>query len=161
MQPQILRAYAETEYGLEHHADALALYERIVASGHARTIRDCRCGCRNVERRLGEPLAALAVVRAGLERFPDPPPLWMELGWVAEDLGDAAQAQDAYARAHALQPEWGDPLAASIALQRAKAPDELVRDAEAMLAQAKLSELRAGLSALRAGQTRRRGWRLR
>jgi tetratricopeptide (TPR) repeat protein len=137
--PQVLRAYAETEYGLEHHAEALALYERIVASGHPAdpglSLRLSQC-----RRRLGEPQAALTIVRAGLERFPDYAPLWMELGWVGEDLGDAMQAQEAYARAHALQPEWGDPLAASIALQRASAPEELVRDAEAMLARAKISE---------------------
>lgn len=139
-QPQILRAYAETEYGLEHHAEALALYERIAASGHVDDpglpLRLSQC-----RRRLGEPQAALTVVNAAIERFPNDAPLWMELGWVAEDLGDAAQAQDAYARAHALQPAWGDPLAASIALLRTKAPDDLVRDAEALLVQGKLSEL--------------------
>lgn len=137
-QPQILRAYAETEYGLEHHAEALALYERIAASGHA---DDPRLPLRlsQCRRRLGEPQAALTVVRAALERFSDDAPLWMELGWVAEDLGDAPQAQGAYARAHALQPEWGDPIAASIALLRGNAPEALVRDAEAMLAQAKVS----------------------
>ncbi len=138
-QPQVLRAYAETEYGLEHHAEALALYERIAVSGHPHDpglpLRLSQC-----RRRLGEPRAALMIVRAGLERFPEYAPLWMELGWVGEDLGDATQAQDAYARAHALQPEWADPLAASIALLRAKAPDDLVRDAEAMLEQAKISE---------------------
>lgn len=138
-QPQILRAYAETEYGLEHHAEALALYERIAASGHADDpglpLRLSQC-----RRRLGEPQAALTVASAALERFSDDAPLWMELGWVAEDLGDAAKAQDAYARAHALRPAWGDPLAAAIALLRTKAPDDLVRDAEALLAQAKISE---------------------
>jgi tetratricopeptide (TPR) repeat protein len=137
--PQILRAYAETEYGLEHHAEALALYERIVASGHfadpGLSLRLSQC-----RRRLGEPQAALTVVRVALERFPDDAPLWMELGWVGEDLGDAAQAQEAYARAHALRPNWGDPLAAAIALQRVSAPDDVVRAAEAMLAPATVPE---------------------
>lgn len=138
--PLIARGLAETEYVLEHHAEALALYERLAASGQSvdamLSLRLSQC-----RRRLGAPQAALTAVRAALERFPDDAALWMELGWVAEDLGDAAQAQDAYARAHALRPAWGDPLAASIALLRTKAPDDLLRDAEALLAQGKLSEL--------------------
>lgn len=138
--PPILRGLAEAEYSVEHHAEALALYERLAASGHppdqGLLLRLSQC-----RRRLGAPQAALAVVRTALERFPDDALLWLELGWVAEDLGDAAQAQEAYARAHALRPGWGDPLAASIALLRANAPEHLLRDAEAMLAQAKVSEL--------------------
>lgn len=133
--PLILRGLAETEYSLEHHAEALALYERIAASGHpldaGLSLRLSQC-----RRRLGAPQDASTVVRAALERFPDDAPLWMELGWIEEDLGDAAQAQVAYARAHALRPGWADPLAASIAMQRGNAPEALVREAEAMLAQA-------------------------
>ncbi len=138
--PLIARGLAEAEYALEHHAEALALYERLAASGQPvdamLSLRLSQC-----RRRLGAPQAALTAVRAALECFPDDAALWMELGWVAEDLGDAAQAQNAYARAHALRPAWGDPLAASIALLRTKAPDDLVRDAEALLAQGKLSGL--------------------
>ncbi len=137
--PQILRAYAETEYALEHHAEALALYERIAAAGQdddaMLSLRLSQC-----RRRLGAPDAALTVVREALERFPDDAGLWMEIGWVQEDLGDAAQAQQAYARAHALRPGWGDPLAASIALLRANTPEYLVSEADAMLAQAAVSE---------------------
>ena len=137
--PLIARGLAETEYALEHHAEALALYERLAASGQPvdamLSLRLSQC-----RRRLGAPQAALTVVRAALERSPDDAALWMELGWVAEDLGDAAQAQAAYARAHALRPEWGDPLAAAIALLRADAPDALVGEAETLLAQATLPE---------------------
>jgi tetratricopeptide (TPR) repeat protein len=137
--PQILRALAETEYALEYYAEALTRYDRIAAAGQGidamlfLRLSQCR-------RRLGEPQAALMVARAALERFPDDAPLRMELGWVHEDIGDAAQAQEAYAHAHALRPGWGDPLAASIALLRADAPEDMVREADAMLVQAVVSE---------------------
>lgn len=131
-QPQIARALAETEYALENHAEALALYERLVVPGQpidaGLFLRLSQC-----RRKTGAPAQALDTVRAGLERFADDALLWLELGWVQEDLGDATQAREAYARAHALQPEWGDPLAASIALLRAQAPEALVDEAEAML----------------------------
>ncbi len=137
--PQILRALAETEYALEHHAEALTLYERIAAS---RTTDDAGLPLRlsQCERRTGAPERALQHVEAGLARFPDEAPLWQELGWVQEDLGDAAHAQNAYARAHALQPEWADPLGAAIALARDSAPEALVNEAEAMLASGRLPE---------------------
>lgn len=138
-QPQIARALAETGYALEQHAEALALYEQLattaqtVDAGLFLRLSQCR-------RKTGAVGQALDTVRAGLERFPDDALLWLELGWVQEDMGDAEQAQEAYARAHALQPEWGDPLAASIALLRAQAPETLVDEAEAMLARAAVSE---------------------
>ena len=132
-QPQILRALAEAEYAVEHHADALALFDRLVAAGQGgdpgMPLRRSQC-----QRHLGTPGRALATVRDGLARFPDQAPLWLELGWVQEDLGDADEAQAAYARAHALAPDWGDPLGSAIALARAAAPEDLVRKAEAMSA---------------------------
>jgi tetratricopeptide (TPR) repeat protein len=137
--PQILRALAETEYALEHHAEALRLYEAIAASGTANDsgipLRLSQC-----ERRTGAPARALQYVEAGLARFPDDAPLWQELGWLQEDLGDAVQAQIAYARAHALQPQWADPLGSAIALARGSAPEALVHEAEAMLASGRLPE---------------------
>jgi len=141
-QPQIARALAETEYALEHHAEALMMYERLaeqtapgqsIDAGLFLRLSQCR-------RKTGAPAQALDTVREGLQRFADDALLWLELGWVQEDLGDATQAQEAYARAHALQPEWGDPLAASIALLRAQAPESLVDEAEALLAKATVPE---------------------
>jgi tetratricopeptide (TPR) repeat protein len=137
--PQIVRALAETEYALEHFPEALALYERIAASGMANDagvpLRLSQC-----QRRSGAPERALTHVQAGLARFPDDAPLWLESGWVQEDLGDAAQAQAAYARARALRPEWADPLGAAIALARGSAPNALVDEAEALLASGRLPE---------------------
>jgi tetratricopeptide (TPR) repeat protein len=141
--PQIVRALAETEYALEHHAEALRLYEAIAASGALNgTANDAGVPLRlsQCERRTGAPERALQRVQAGLVSFPDDAPLWQELGWVQEDLGDAAQAQAAYARAHALQPEWADPLGAAIALARGSAPEAMVRKADALLASDRLPE---------------------
>lgn len=131
----IQRVLAETEYALEHYAQALSHYEQIAASGQGNDflipLRRSQC-----TRRLGEPRRALGLINEGLKQFSDEAPLWLELGWVYEDLADAAQAQAAYARAHALRPEWADPLGSAIALARAAAPDDLVRKAESMAADA-------------------------
>jgi tetratricopeptide (TPR) repeat protein len=137
--PQIVRALAETQYALERFPEALALYERIATNGMANDaavpLRLSQC-----QRRSGSPERALMHVKAGLECFPDDAPLWLELGWVQEDLGDAAQAQAAYARAHALRPEWADPLGAAIALARASTPKTLIDEAETLLASGRLPE---------------------
>lgn len=135
-QPQIARALAETGYALEHHAEALLMYERLAGQAAPGQSIDAGLFLRlsQCRRKTGAPAQALDTVREGLQRFADDALLWLELGWVQEDLGDAAQAQEAYARAHALQPEWGDPLAASIALLRAQTPESLVDEAEALLA---------------------------
>jgi tetratricopeptide (TPR) repeat protein len=129
--PQLIRAVAETEYALEHHAEALTLYERLAPTPEmadpALCLRLSQC-----RRRLGAPTEALHIVQPALLRFPDDASLWQELGWVQEDLGDAAQAQQAYARAHALRPDWGDPIGSAIALARGAAPEEMVRKAERM-----------------------------
>ncbi len=137
--PQILRALAETEYALEHHAEALALYDRIALSGDGNDpslwLRRSQC-----ERRTGAPSRALQHAQAGLVRFPNDALLWQEMGWVQEDLGDAAQAQEAYARAHALQPNWADPLGSAIALARSDAPHALIEKASALLASGRLPD---------------------
>lgn len=144
--PQVLRALAETEYALEHHAEALALYERIVVANaanptHPANDRVLPLRLSQCERRTGAPERALRHAQAGLARFPDDAPLWLELGWVHEDLGDAAQAQAAYARAHGLRPDWADPLGAAIALARDAAPDALVSEAEHLIASGRLPEM--------------------
>ncbi|TXH76485.1 MAG: tetratricopeptide repeat protein [Lysobacteraceae bacterium] len=165
--PQVLRALAETEYALEHHETALALFETIAsaeASGQNRgdsspndphrndsnrndtnrndsnqrdgRPRDPSLFLRRSQclRKTGAPQAALRIVREGIESCPEDAPLWMELGWVLEDLGDAMEAQQAYARARALRPGWADPLGAAIALARGDAPEDLIREAETLLA---------------------------
>jgi len=131
--PQVMRGLAEAEYAQERFAEALPLFERIAAAGvpvdPGVELRRSQC-----HRRTGSPEAALPLVKAALERFPDQAPLWQELGWVQEDLGAADEALAAYRHAHALAPDWGDPVGSAIALGRASAPEDLVRTAEAMVA---------------------------
>lgn len=133
--PQIVRAFAESHYALEHHAEALTLYERFAELERSEDVMlFLRLGqCR---RRLGALAPALDIARSGIARFPDEALLWQELGWVQEDLGDAIQAQEAYARAHALRPGWADPVGAIIALARGAASGDIVEKAEAMLVDA-------------------------
>jgi tetratricopeptide (TPR) repeat protein len=131
-QPQIVHALAETHYALEHHADALRLYEHLA---DAQKYDDAmlflrRSQCR---RRLGALQSALESIRAGIERYPGEAFLWQELGGTQEDLGDAAGAQEAYARAHALRPDWADPVGSMIALAPRTASGETVEQAKRML----------------------------
>jgi tetratricopeptide (TPR) repeat protein len=129
-QPVLIRALAETEYALERYGDALVRYAQLLVLGiddaglHLR-LSQCR-------RRLGRLHEALETVQAALARFAGEAPLWLELGWVQEDLGDAASAEQAYARAHALQPGWADPVGAALALARQEAPADLRATAERM-----------------------------
>lgn len=133
--PQIMRALAETRYALERHAEALRLYERIADAERSDDVmlflRLSQC-----RRRSGAPESALDAIRLGVERCPDEALLWHELGWVQEDLGDPAQAREAYARAHALQPGWADPVGSIIALERGAASGDIIGKAEAMLVDA-------------------------
>jgi tetratricopeptide (TPR) repeat protein len=133
--PQIVRALAESHYALEHHAEALRLYERIAGMERSDDVmlflRISQC-----RRRSGALTPALDIVRSGIARFPDEALLWQELGWVQEDLGDATQAQEAYARAHALRPGWADPVGSIIALASGAASSSIVEKAEAMLVDA-------------------------
>ena len=128
---QVLRVLAETEYALERHADAQARFEQLAATGAFTDallpLRRSQCA-----RRLGNPARALSLVDDALRRFPDDAPLWLERGWVHEDLGDARQARESYARARALRPGWADPLGSEIALARTHAPPELLGQAEAL-----------------------------
>ena len=131
-QPEIARVLAEADYALERFADALALFDALMPAQSADPmlwLRRAQC-----LRRDAAPDAALRAVDEALARFPDDPRLWLERGWVQEDLGDAAQAQVAYARAHALQPGWADPVGAALALARGDAPEALVEDALALAA---------------------------
>jgi tetratricopeptide (TPR) repeat protein len=136
--PQIALALAETEYLLEHHTKALPLFERIAAANPD----DPRLWLRRSQcrRRLGAPEQALALVKEAIARFPEEATLWLELGWVQEDLGDAQEAQGAYARAHALRPDWADPVGSAITLARGKASEVMLQDADLLLANPAVSE---------------------
>ena len=71
MHPQIMRALAESHYALEHHAEALRLYERIADAERSDDVmlflRLSQC-----RRRSGAPESALEAIRAVYGR--DAPP---------------------------------------------------------------------------------------
>lgn len=136
--PLLQRALAETEYALELHAEALPRYEHLLAAQPDDPMLHLRLS--QCLRRLGMPERAANAVAAALDRFPGDATLWLEAGWVHEDLGDAARAQTAYTRAHALRPDWGDPVASAIALGRADAPEYMVRTAQAMVTDPRMPE---------------------
>ncbi|WP_162250405.1 sulfotransferase [Pseudoxanthomonas sp. Root630] len=131
-QPTIMRALAETHLALEQHAEALGLYERLIESGRdadgSLSLRRAQC-----LRRTGAIAGALEVAEQGVARFDAEPALWLEVGGLHEDLGNEEQAQAAYARAHALRPRWGDPVACLVALLRERTPGPWVQTAEALL----------------------------
>ena len=138
-QPEIVRALAEADYALERFAEAASLFETLVPAYSADPmlwLRRSQC-----LRRDGAAADARRVVDEALSRFPDDARLWLEAGWVQEDLGDAEAAQQAYARAHALQPAWADPVGAALALARKDAPDALVAEAQALIARADVDAL--------------------
>lgn len=93
-----------------------------------RTLRIAQC-----HRALGDPVLALRVATdvAG-EAFA---PLWLEIGGLHEDLGDADAAHAAYARAIELQPGWAEPVSALIGLRREAAPDASIDIARNLLDQ--------------------------
>lgn len=135
--PMFQRAQAESEYALEHYTLALSRFQALILSTPQDTgllLRLSQC-----ERRCGAPQRALQYARQGVQLQADQAPLWMELGWVLEDLGDAAQALQAYAQAHALQPSWADPLGAM--LMHSSASDALVARAEDLLDSADLPKV--------------------
>lgn len=136
--PQLQRALAETEYALELHAEALPRYEHLLAAQPDDPMLHLRLS--QCLRRLGMPERAAHAVAAALDRFPGDATLWLEAGWVHEDLGDAARAQTAYTRANAIRPDWGDPVASAIALGRADAPEHMIRTAQTMVTDPRMPE---------------------
>lgn len=80
----------------------------------------------------GEAAAARAAAHAALHRHPGFAPLWLELGWCADDAGDADAARDAYSRARSLAPRWADPVACLLNLPPHEATDD-ARDAAGVL----------------------------
>jgi tetratricopeptide (TPR) repeat protein len=58
--------------------------------------------------RLGDFETAASAYRKILDRFPDQPPLWLSLGHVSKILGQPSQALEAYRRAIALRPDFGE-----------------------------------------------------
>jgi Flp pilus assembly protein TadD len=130
-QATITAVLADALFLLGRREEALVHLERLARDGPAdplRTLRIAQC-----HRGLGDPVRALQVAMAGpTDAFA---PLWLEIGGLHEDLGDAGAAHAAYAHAHALQPAWAEPVSALIGLRREATPDAVLGAARALLGQ--------------------------
>lgn len=112
------------------HFEALAreASKQGLPSDPMRTLRIAQC-----HRSLGDPALALRVATAGAgDAFA---PLWLEIGGLHEDLGDADAAHAAYARSIELQPGWAEPVSALIGLRREATPEASMAIARALLDQ--------------------------
>lgn len=128
-QAMVRMVLADALFLLGRFEDALVHFERLARElppDPMRTLRIAQC-----HRGLGDPLRALQVAMAGpTDAFA---PLWLEIGGLHEDLGDAEAAHAAYAHAHALQPDWAEPVSALIGLRREATPDAVRDAAQALL----------------------------
>lgn len=108
-------ALAEAEFLCERTDLAAPRFAELVASGERPgpmlLLRHVQCLRLEGDAARGRDVAAAAV-----RQHPAFAPLWLELGWCAEDLGAADAARAAYARAHALAPRWADPVACALNL---------------------------------------------
>lgn len=130
-QAMVRMVLADALFLLGRCEDALVHFERLARElppDPMRTLRIAQC-----HRGLGDPLRALQVATAGpTDAFA---PLWLEIGGLHEDLGDAESAHAAYTRAIALQPGWAEPVSALIGLRRQATPDPVLDAAHALLGQ--------------------------
>jgi len=133
-QPMIAAMLADTLFLQGRFEDALAHFRRLMQTqppDAMRTLRVVQC-----HRALGEPALALQLARAWQgDGFA---PLWLEIGGLQEDLGDADAAHAAYLQATALQPNWAEPVSALIGLRRETTPDAVLEAAQGLLASAAL-----------------------
>jgi tetratricopeptide (TPR) repeat protein len=130
-QAMVTAVLADALFLLGRCEEALVHFEGLAREGPPdpmRTLRIAQC-----HRGLGDPLRALQAAMAGpTDAFA---PLWLEIGGLHEDLGDAEAAHAAYARAHALQPDWAEPVSALIGLRREATADAVLDAAHALLGQ--------------------------
>ena len=129
-QPMIAAMLADTLFLQGRFEDALAHFRRLAQTQPAdamRTLRIVQC-----HRALGEPAQALQLAQTW--RGDGFAPLWLEIGGLHEDLGDADAAHAAYSQASAMQPHWAEPVSALIGLRREATPDTILDTAQALLA---------------------------
>jgi Flp pilus assembly protein TadD len=134
----ILEALAESEFHAGHPDDALPFWEQILR------LRPYDTGViqRTTEtlNRLGRSSEAMHILQQAAEQQPDATELWMAMAQTAEDLGDRDAARAAYESALALRPDWAFPVSGLLALDRGKAKDALVAQAERLLARTDSSD---------------------
>lgn len=133
-QPMIAAMLGDTLFLLGRFEESLAHFQRLAQTQPAdamRTLRIVQC-----HRALGEPALALQLAQAWQgDGFA---PLWLEIGGLHEDLGDADAAHEAYAQASTLQSKWAEPVSALIGLRREATPATVLDTAQALLADAAL-----------------------
>ncbi len=129
-QPMIAAMLADTLFLQGRFEDALAHFRRLAQTqppDAMRMLRIVQC-----HRALGEPALALQLAQSWQgDGFA---PLWLEIGGLHEDLGDADAAHAAYLQAAALQPNWAEPVSALIGLRREASPDTVLDTAQVLLA---------------------------
>lgn len=116
--------------------EALAHFEELARDASDRGLpSDAMCTLRIAQchRALGDPEQALRTAMTGAaDAFA---PLWLEIGGLHEELGDADAAHAAYVRASELQPGWAEPVSALIVLRRDATPQASIDIARALLDQ--------------------------
>jgi len=136
--PRTLEALAESEFHAGYPDDALPLWQAVLRQRPD----DAGVILRTAEtlNRLGRHAEAHALLRQAAERHPDTGDLWMALAQTAEDLGDREAARRAYRTALERRPDWAFPVSGLLGLDRARADDALVAQAERLLARADLPD---------------------
>lgn len=124
---EIQRGLAEIEFALEHFAEALPLF----AGLHSRAPADPAISLRYGQclARTGAPARALDVYAKALRSSPMSADLWQAQALAHEDAGDAEAARECYARAHALRPDWADPVGGLLMLGRGNADEAVMQQA--------------------------------
>ncbi|MBE2292864.1 MAG: sulfotransferase [Xanthomonadaceae bacterium] len=135
--PRLPAALAEAEFHAGYPDDALPLWQAQLQARpddlHAllRTAETCN--------RLGRHDEALALLGEAAARQPHGD-LWMALAQTAEDVGDRDAARRAYRAALDGQPGWAFPISGLLGLDRGKADDALVTQAQVLMADSALPD---------------------
>ncbi|GAB3508343.1 tetratricopeptide repeat-containing sulfotransferase family protein [Pseudoxanthomonas daejeonensis] len=133
-----LEALAESEFHAGYPEDALPLWRQLLTARPD----DAHVVLRTSEtlNRLGRHGEAQAMLREATTRHPQTGDLWMALAQTEEDVGDRDAARSAYRAALVEHPGWAPPVSGLLGLDRGKADDTLVAQAQELMAQADLPD---------------------
>jgi len=135
---RVPRALAESEFQAGYPEDALPLWQALLQEHPDEAGVVLRAS--ETLNRLGRHGEALSLLRHATERHPQTGDLWMALAQTEEDAGDRDAARAAYRSALARQPDWAFPVSGLLGLDRGKADDSLVEQAERLMARADLPD---------------------
>lgn len=135
---RVMEALAESEFHAGYPEDALPLWEQLLAARPD----DAGVVLRTAEtlNRLGRHADALAILRAATERLAGSGDVWMALAQTEEDIGDRDAARSAYRSALSSHPDWAFPVSGLLGLDRGKADDTLIAQAQRLMAQTLLPD---------------------